>query len=137
MSQSIINKLFSFVITIQLVFFFIFVVENINDLDAISYGFSLGGESIEFEINVYATFAIIALLFLVVIISSISVFGSGLNEEGTKALSKYLGFIAMYIIFSMGINFYFGQIFMIGLILNLFMVMVYVMKSFELMGVKD
>lgn len=129
--MKVINNVFSFIITIQSVLFLFFLIENINNLDNIPFIFVFAGDTFSFTINIYSAFLFIATIFTVVLIAGINIFGGGLNSQGTKTMSKYMGLIAVLLVLGIGSSFYILALGQIGFFIDLIIILVYVLYSFS------
>ena len=128
--MNVIRRIFSFVITIQIVLFLFFLIENINNLDNIPFVFVFAGDSFSFSLNIYSAFLFIGTIFIVVIVAGINIFGGGLNSQGTKTMSKYMGLIAILLVLGIGSSFYILALGQIGFFIDLIIILIYVMYSF-------
>lgn len=128
--MKIYKKLFQFVLFVNTILLFIFIMENINNLDAIEFDIVVSGETFSFSLNLYQTLLIIGILFIVIILASINVFGLGLNTEGTKAIAKYLSLTGIIAVLTIASAYYLLQIGLLGLIFQLFMLVIYVLYAF-------
>lgn len=135
--MKLIKQLYSFVIFIQIVLTFLFILENVNNLDEIEYSFAIGEDEFSFTLNIYTALLVIAIVCGIVMLASINVFGGGLNTEGTKTLSKFVSMIALLGVLSLGTSYYLLSITTIGLIMNLFIIMVYVLQAFNMLANDD
>lgn len=126
------KKLFEITISIQLVLFLLFILENINRLDEIVFTFDIGGLT-EFELNFYSLLAGMALIFVVAILLSFSIFGGGLNDEGSKSARRYIGFAFCAVLLFVGTNYYIGSFGWIGTVINLFMGIIYALYAIQML----
>lgn len=104
------KNLFEFVITTQIIVFVVFLIENINTMDNVTIELELMGETSEFTLNLYGLLGIIAFVFVIALIGSVSIFGLGLNSEGTRTIVKYLAYVLIYILSSISFSYYLGAL---------------------------
>lgn len=128
MGYKIIDVFFELVITLQFLQFVLFVLLNLSNLTAINVPLTISGITYNFVINFWDFLGIIGAIFVVIILISINVMGSGINDEGTKNVSKYIGFVLMFVIFSIGTLFFMQYIKIIATFFFIFSVFAYVLK---------
>jgi hypothetical protein len=124
--------MFEFVVTVQIVMTLIFFLENLETLNDIVYVFAIGTSTYTVNVNMYSLLGIIGIAFVIVILFSFNLFGSGLNEEGTRALGRYVGIVLMYLVTNIGCAYYLLRIANIGFIIELFFAIVYVLNTLNL-----
>jgi len=126
------EKIFNFVIMFQTFLFVMFILENINNLDNIqvSMPFDLSGGSVNF----FYLIGIIIVLYGVVILASVSIFGAGLNATGSALVGKILGLFVFLTLMMLATMYYFNYLGWLGLVLQIFFYMVYAFKGINLMG---
>lgn len=91
----------------QVVCTLVFLLREYNHLDSIRYVYVVSWTlTIDFTINFYLVLGLIAVIFVVVIIASINILGSGLNDVGGKSLLRYISFIVAYVVLTIGTSFY-------------------------------
>lgn len=125
--MKIVDTLFNFVIFIQFMNLLIFVILNYTNLDSIPLTFTI--KDIEFNIvlNLYAVIVVIIAIFAVIILLSLSILGTGMNDEGTKISERTLGYIVLFTLMSIP-SILFIELFEIFVIIELFYAIVYFMK---------
>jgi len=129
--MKLIKLLFNLVITIQMLFTFLFILTNFEDLDSIDYKIKLTNDiSIEFELNFYAITLTIIAIYAIIILASIQIITSGLNDEGTKNVAKAIKYLALFITMQIGINYYLVNIDYIE-ILYIFFMFVYFLQVID------
>ena len=129
--MSIIKKLYDFILTIQIVLLFIFIVINYANLDAVDFSINLDGAIYEFTLNMYIVVGIIGVLFLIIILSSISIFGAGLNDTGSQNIGKYLSLSALLGFFTLISSYFILPFGYFGVMAQLFCIIIYVLYAIE------
>lgn len=103
-ANKVFAKLFEIVITLQIICSIVFLLREYNHLDTIHYHYE--NPTVDMTINFYAILALIAVIFVVVILASINVLGSGLGDVGGRSLLRFVSFIAIFIVLSIGTSYY-------------------------------
>jgi hypothetical protein len=126
------EKIFNFVLMFQTFLFIVFILENINDLTNIEVAmpFDLSGGSVNF----FYLVGVVIVLYGVVILASVSIFGAGLNATGSALVGKILGLFVFLTMMMLGTMYYFNQLGWLGLVLQVFFYIVYAFKGVTLMG---
>ena len=124
--MKIISQLFGFVSFLQSILLMLFMLENINTLDSIDYTININGTYETFEFNFYAMIGIIIALYLIVIVASLSIFNSGLNSEGTIAVSRYVAMFSLFAVLSVGSSYYILLLGNLGIIIDIIFLLIYV-----------
>ena len=129
--SNIVNKMFSLVLSIQTFLLFVFLMQNINDLDAVEYTFSIAGTDFDLTLNIYVLLALIAVVFVLLMLVSVNIFSTGFNDEGTKNVGRYIGFMILFLVMNVGSLYYLAFYQEIGAIVLLFFAIAYVLKLSE------
>lgn len=129
--SNIVNKMFSLVLSIQTFLLFVFLIQNINDLDAVEYTFSVAGSDFDLTLNIYVLLAVIAVVFVLLMLVSVNIFSTGFNDEGTKNVGRYIGFMILFLVMNVGSVYYLAFYQEIGAIVLLFFAIAYVLKLSE------
>lgn len=129
--SNIVNKMFSLVLSIQTFLLFVFLIQNINDLDSVDYTFSIAGTDFDLTLNIYVLLAVIAVVFVLLMLVSVNIFSTGFNDEGTKNVGRYIGFMILFLVMNVGSVYYLAFYQEIGAIVLLFFAIAYVLKLSE------
>ena len=124
MADNIIKKLFNFLLFFQVIMLIFFVLDNLDNLNNVEYTLDINGTKFSLNLNVYILLIVIAALFMLVILSSINVFDSGLNDTGSSTLSRYVSLVVLFVILSLGTSYYILQFGTIGLIAELLILLI-------------
>lgn len=96
--MKIVKQLTEFVMGLQIVLTVLFIIQNFSNLNSVTINFTITDTvSIGFTLNFYALLAIVAGIMATAALTGVQVLGSGLNEEGSKILSRTIFFIATII----------------------------------------
>lgn len=133
----IFRQLFQFVIFFQFLLFIMFVLEHITQLGSIQFDLSILGSSYDFNINFYAIIGIIAIFYGIVLLLSINVFGFGLNEEGSKNVSRLVSLIAIITVLALTNSYYVLQFGFIGLLIEIMILIVYLFYAIDSINAYD
>ncbi|MBD3229327.1 MAG: hypothetical protein GF329_14175 [Candidatus Lokiarchaeota archaeon] len=131
------RQLFNFVIFFQFMLFGIFVLENINTLGEIEYDVAILGEGYDFTLNFYSIIGFIAIFFGLIFVISINILDSGLNEEGTRNAGRFISIIAIVSILTITNAYYILQFGAIGIIIEIFILIVYLFYAIDSVNVED
>lgn len=129
--NSVFQKLYHGLIFIQSALFFIFIVENINDLDSIHFSFKLNNIPLDFTINLYSLIAVMGVIFTLFILSGLNIFGVGLNEESTKNVGRYGSLLVLFVMLSLTTSYYVLPLGWVGVFIDIFIVVIYFMYAVE------
>lgn len=127
--MKIFKQLFSFISFINIILVFMFILENINNLNSIDFNINVNGTTYDFTFNLYSALLIIGAIFILAILASVSIFGLGLNDTGTKLIGKYLSLTIIIALMSVASAYYFLQIGAIGLLFQIFFIVIYVLYA--------
>lgn len=126
--MKIIKEIYNFVVSIQFIMLLVFIVTNVNNITNIPYSIPIYGDiSIDFTFNIYLLIPLIGILFVAIITSSIQAVTFGLNDEGTKNIARLVSFTLIWLIMSIGSNYYFN-LFSIATLLNLIVTIIHVLN---------
>lgn len=105
-----IRNLFYFTLIFQALAFISFMFFNVSNLDAVEFTVSdIGGTTTQtYTINTYYLFALVGVFCLAIIAVSFALFGFGLNEFGSSTAARYLSYVALLALFSIGTTYFFG-----------------------------
>ena len=126
---NIVKGLFNFVLTVQIVLLFLFVGINYDHLDSVPFELNINGTIYSMTLNMYVVAGIISLILLLVVVSSLSVFGVGINEAGSTNIAKYIAlsmFMSLFLITSSYLILPFGYF---GLMAQIVSVLIYVIYA--------
>ncbi len=132
-SNNIIKSLYNFVVFLNIFLLFIFIILNFNHLDAIDYAFSISGTDYDFEVNFYAFLVLIGIIFILVILSSISILGSGINEFGTTNIAKYISILAFVALFGLTTSYFILPFGYFGILIELFFIVIYFLNALSVL----
>lgn len=124
-TNNILKSLYNFVLTINIVLFFIFMIINISNLDDIDIAFEVMGNSFDFNLNFYMAVGIITVVYILLITMGISVFGSGLSDSGLHKMSKIITLLVLVALFTIVDSYFFLTLGAIGVYIQLFFMAVY------------
>lgn len=130
-----VNEIFNFVLFLQFLFMMIFLALNLNNLNDITYTITIDTYTYSFSVNLYYAIGLIVAIYVVAIIID-SAFPT-LHEEGSRNISKMLGFIMLFTTMSIGFNYYIQDLNTIGTIIEFFVGIVYFMKSLDSVSKTD
>lgn len=120
--MKLIKILFDIVVTIQMLFTFLFILSNFENLDSIDYQIKLTNSiNIEFTLNFYAISLAILSIYAIVILASVQLVSTGLNDEGTKNVAKALKYLVFFTILQIGTNYYLVNIDYVEIVTIFFM----------------
>jgi hypothetical protein len=125
MANNILKSLYNFVLTINIVLFFLFIIININNLDEIDIDFELMGNSFSFTLNFYMAVGIITVVYILLITMGISVFGSGLSDSGLHKMSKIITLLVLIALFTIVDSYFFLTLGAIGVYIQIFFMAIY------------
>jgi len=125
------KKLYSFVIFFQFCLFVIFVLENITNLNKITFNLAVLGQTYNFTINFYVVIGIIAVFYALVLLMSVNVFGFGLNEEGSRNMGRLISLIAIISVLTLTNSYYVLQFGNVGLIFEVLLLMIYLFYAID------
>ena len=126
---NIVKGLFNFVLTVQIVLLFLFVGINYDHLDSVPFELNINGTIYSLTLNMYVVAGIISLILLLVVVSSLSVFGVGINDAGSTNIAKYIAlsmFMSLFLITSSYFILPFGYF---GLMAQIVSVLIYVIYA--------
>lgn len=126
-----IEKMFQFVVFFQSFVFVIFFIENINTLDEIQIELPDGSTD---TLNLYSLLTGVIIVMGIVILASISFFGAGINEEGTKTMGKILFFLVVISLLSLGTSYYMVRLGWVGNVIIILTLLIYGLKGIETLG---
>lgn len=136
--MEIVKKLFRLVSFIQVMLFFVFILENYNSLDEITYTFDFGGvfesEYTEITLNLYTVFLTFGILFIVSILASVSIVDSGLNDFGSSMVAKYIFYITLFTILSIGNSYYILSMGLVGVLIEFIFLLIWFMYAVDNFG---
>lgn len=133
-----IKEIFEFVFFIQLTMFIAFIVLNLDNLNEVDLEYSLNGSTEEFTLNLYSLLSVVLGIVMLGIIASISFFGGGLNEQGSKLLIKYLAIILLITLLQIGSLYYLLPLGTVGFVLNLLFLLVHILNIINnMVGVNE
>lgn len=135
--MSSIRKMYNFVVFFQMIMLFLFIILNINSLDNITYQIIINEETYDFEFSFYTMLIIVSIILTVSILASLSLFGSGLNDEGTRSITKLMSIFSLLFILNVGSAYFLTAIGLIGVIMLLFMDVVFIINTIESMAGQD
>ncbi|MGQ4876460.1 MAG: hypothetical protein ACP6IY_20545 [Promethearchaeia archaeon] len=124
MKDNIIKDLYRFIIFFQTILLFFFVLDNLDNLSNVEYTLDINGTEFNLNLNVYVVLGVIAGLFMLVIISGLNIFDSGLNDASVSTLSRYVSLVIMFVILTLGTSYYVLQFGTLGLIIQLFILLI-------------
>ena len=122
-----IDEIFNFVLFLQFLFLMVFLALNLENLDSITYSIDIDTYNYEFTVNLYYASAIVIIVFVVIIILDLAF--PTLHEEGTRNISKIVGYFMLYTTLSTGFNYYIQDLNTIGTIIMFFVGIIYFMKA--------
>lgn len=132
--MKLVNRIYTSVIGFQLLMLIMFILENINHLDEIDYYIAIGDLSYSFTLNLYIALGVMAIIVGAVILTSITIFGSGMNDEGTKVSRKFISIMILYVLMNIGSSYYLFNIPYVGIVLELLFLLVYILKIITDLG---
>lgn len=108
MANKIFNALFEVVVTIQVLCMLVFILREYNHLDNIRYHYDpgQGAPIIDFTINFYAILVLVAAIFVIVIIASLNILGSGLGDAGSRSILRLVSFVMLFAVLTIGTSYY-------------------------------
>jgi len=127
--MKIFKKMYEFVLFIEIFLFFIFILDNINNLDEIEFSFVLNNEITVFTINMYSLLAVLAVVFGILVLAGTNIFGFGLNDTATKMVSKYITGLLIFSTLTLGVNYYILPLGWLGVLFNVFIIIIYFLHS--------
>jgi len=109
-----IKSIYNYVISTQIIMFIIFLFylfESEIDLDIpIAIRFSDNfAINYTMHFNYGSIFAFLGVFGLIVVLSSLSIVGSGTNTEGTKTIKEFIAFLSKYLLLQIPILFLFSK----------------------------
>lgn len=128
------RRMYEFSVFVQVFLFMMFILENLYNLDNISFSYNVDGNETEFSFNFYTMLAVVVSILLLAILMGLNFFGAGLNEEATQMLRKYLAIFALFAVLFVCSNFYLLQFGLFGIIINLFFTISYMFKVMDVLG---
>ena len=140
--KHIINELFRFVVFIQIITLIIFLLENFGNLSTIVFtipleDFNIGKDNTVMVLNFYGIIAIIIVFNLIVIVASLNIINTGLNEVGTKTIARFVYFVSLYAILTITNAYYFLALGFVGLVIEFLISVIYFFKGLQLMADTD
>jgi hypothetical protein len=105
--NSLVKQVFELILSVRVTAFFVFILLNIYELDEVEYDIALptfGSESGSFSF--YSIIAILGIIFALVLIFSVGIFGIGFNTAGTYTILRYVSYIFLWIILGLGLTYY-------------------------------
>ena len=129
----IFRKLFEFIVFVQLFLFFFFILENINNLNAVDFNYDVDGNSDTVSVNFYSLIAVIVAIIIIGIIAGFNFWGSGFNDTSTKLFQKYLSIISIITLLFVGSNYYILQIGYVGQLFDILIIAVYGLYLIEML----
>lgn len=131
MKVNVINRMFQYVIFLQVFIFIVFFIENINTLNAIELELPDGSTS---TINVYALLGSVIVIMGVMVLASISFFGAGINSEGTRIMGKIVFMLFIEALLSLGTIYYFVHLGWLGNVLTIMFLLVFGLEGIVTLG---
>ena len=128
------KRIFNFVISIQVMMFLFFILDNLYELDNISYSYDIDGNVETFSFNFYNMLGILVAILVVAALVGFSIFGAGFNDTSTVMIRKYMALGALISILFVCSNYYILQLGLIGVIINIFFFAAYAFKVIDIMG---
>lgn len=106
-NQDLLTQIFEIIMAVRIVAFFVFILMNIYDLDQVSYDLALPGyDSTAGSFSFYNMVGILAVIFALVLLFSIGIFGIGLNTAGTYTIIRYVSYMFLWIILGLGLTYF-------------------------------
>lgn len=119
------KRIYGFVQFVQYMFLFVFLADNFTTLNHIHYSYSLGGSTEVLTVNFYAILGFVFVLGGIIILSGLSLFGSGLSDNAQKTLSKLVGGVAILAILAVSSSFYILHLGSIGVFIEFLFVIIH------------
>ena len=102
-----VEGLFRTVVLVQVVSFLVFILDNLNSLDNVEVTIlNFDGSTSTSTINMYVLMGVLAGVFVILIIASISFLGISLSSGGVVALARYISLAIIYVLSSISLAFY-------------------------------
>lgn len=119
--MKIVDELFDALQLVQVVCAIAFFAFNYSTLQAITYHIQLDPHrdlfgrlyytyDYLFVVNYYAILVLAAVVFLILILLSVNVVGSGLSDTGSMLLGRFLGYLIIYIVTLPAVIYYLSSV---------------------------
>lgn len=128
------RRVFNFIVFMQTILFFIFILENIENLDAIVFTMDFNGNDETITVNFFAVLIALSVIILIVVVAGINFFGSGLNDTSSKLLGKYVSLIALASILTIATNYYILYLGYVGIVIDVIILIVYLVAGISNLG---
>jgi len=125
--EGTISSIFGIAFLLQVISFVIFVLDNLNSLDAVPVTIDVAGTEQTITVNVYALMGLVGIVFAAILLASVSILGIGLNSEGTKTIARYLSFGVVFTLSSISLAFYLGILGSLFTVVEILLVLVYLL----------
>ena len=127
---------------IQIGIFFIFVIENINNLNNISFTLNLSdvftnGTNYTFNVNFLHVMGILLTITGIVSIASLNILDIGLNEEGTRTIANYVYYFLVYSLLTFPNIYYLEVLGKVGVYIIALFGVIWLLRGLEIANSED
>lgn len=123
--MNLLKKISETVMSIQIIMLILFIILNIDNLDDIEFDYILDEETTTYSINFYTLLSALFGIMILGIITSFSIFGGGLNDEGSKLLMKYLALGLLIAILFIASVYFLLPVGLVGVLINIMFLLGY------------